>query len=211
MNSTHFLFSAGRRIVPTSRRAAAAAATNAQQHLLSTCRRDISSRAARDLLGLPARHPQATHHPISLRELRHAYFAAAKKCHPDIQKNHSEEEKIDYDFLQVTQAYEVLHREITQNIVVVEDDDDLITETEEEEFRRACQSWLGIKAEIVEECKQNPIFRRWLTGNTDAAHHWRMFFVQNGGLAPKLRAAGNQLTAGKTYKPPPHTTRRKKR
>jgi hypothetical protein len=191
--------------------------------------RTISSSAARALLGLPtstttsankASSSSTDPSPLTLTELRHAYFAAAKRCHPDMKKkgdhdnNDDDENHIKngettasaVDFLQVTHAYEILQREITNT----QDELAAITSSEEEEFRNACQSWLGMKAEIVEECKKNPIFRQWLSGRTDAAYHWRAFFQQNGGLAPKLRPSGGQLAAGDTASAPSHTTRRKR-
>lgn len=173
----------------------------------SVHRRYITSRAARALLGLPAKASKETT-PLTLKELRHAYFAAAKKCHPDTKPDNEDEEKGSDDaFLQITRAYELLQAEINQTEILLES---TISSSEEEEFRRACRTELGIDAEIVEECKQNPAFRQWLLGRTDAAYHWRVFFLQHGGLAPKLRPSGGRLTTGSTPLPP-HTTRRKRR
>lgn len=171
----------------------------------------ISSRAARDLLGLPRELPSETI-SLTLKELRHAYFAAAKKCHPDMKPSPDDRTWTDTDgnsapnFLQITHAYEVLQGEIAQNQDVMS----TITSSEEDEFRHACQTVLGVDAEIVEECKRNPVFRQWLDGRTDAAYHWRTFFMQYGGLAPKLRPSGGRLAAGSSPLPP-HTTRRKRR
>ena len=183
--------------------------------------RCITTRAARALLGFPTK-ASADATPITLKELRHAYFAAAKKCHPDMQPSTStsasseegngkddEEDGANDEFLQLTRAYELLQAQITK-------DGDLILSTisasEEEEFRAACQSELGVAAEIVEECKRTPIFRQWLIGNTDSAHRWKIFFLSHGGLAPKLRPNGGALSAGSNHaKAPAHTTRRKRK
>ena len=174
-------------------------------------RRNITSKAARALLGLPAKSSKTETSPLTLKELRHAYFLAAKKCHPDVKPASDDEEGegAEDDFLQLTRAYELLQGEITKN-----QNEDLImsaiSATEEEEFRQACRTQLGLDAEVVEECKRNPMFVQWLGGNTDAAYHWRCFFTQYGGLAPKLRPSGGQLEVGSTPLPS-HMTRRKRR
>ena len=140
---------------------------------------------------------------LSMTELRQAYFAAAKQCHPDLHHHHQQPRNGDNskrdgsDFLLLTQAYELLQREII-GVESKTDDffDSIITVSEEEAFRRMCQAQLGIPADIVEECKSNPMFRQWLQGKTDAAMHWRSFLMQNGGLAPKLRSRAGWLPAG---------------
>ena len=196
-----------------------------------TNKRCISSNAARALLGLPAKttkkssRADTSSSSLTLKELRHAYFAAAKKCHPDMVKGHSDNNdnnntqssssSSSLDFLQVTRAYEVLQNEITQkNLQEVLQD--AISPDEEAEFRNACKTWLGIDAEIVEECKQSPMFRKWLSGRTDAAYHWKTFFLQHGGLAPKLRSSkqpGHLLSSGDNGSAGlrSHTTRRKRK
>jgi hypothetical protein len=99
------------------------------------------------------------------------------------------------DFLQITMAYEILQNELAgygedkYNSIVIPYD-------EEQAFRVACEQQLGLPAEIVEECKENTMFREWLTGNTDSAHTWRNFFMQHGGLAPKLKASAGVIEAG---------------
>ena len=197
-------------------------------------RRYITTRAARALLGFPSKS-STDEKPITLKELRHAYFAAAKKCHPDMQQqqqqqppdrndddddeetnddNNDNSDESKDEFLQLTRAYELLQAEITKdgNLIL-----STISASEEEEFRLACQSELGVAAEIVEECKRTPIFRQWLMGGSDSAHRWKIFFLSHGGLAPKLRPNGGAISAGGTidengkYKAPPHTTRRKRR
>lgn len=178
----------------------------------SSSYRFITSRAARVILGLPAKVSSSEATPLTLKELRHAYFAAAKRCHPDVKSeeedtNSGDSEGGDHAFLEITRAYELLQGEITKN-------EDLLVSTisssEEAEFRHACRTQLGVEAEIVEECKQNPIFRQWLMGRTDSAHHWRTFFLQQGGLAPKLRPSGGHLAAGSSPVPS-HSTRRKRK
>lgn len=136
------------------------------------------------------------------KELRLIYLEAAKQCHPDMVqgKEGDDEEEVDKrDFRQVTEAYELLQRFVIKGPKTGNDDDDAflgISEKDEEEFRRACQSWLGIPAEVVEESKRCNIFRNWLDGNTDAAQHWRNFFAIHGGLAPMLRPAIAELESG---------------
>lgn len=129
------------------------------------------------------------HMRITPTVLRTAYLQAAKACHPDTSRNteHSKQEAAE-QFRLVTQAYELLLR----GKLETSDNDYGITLEEEAMFRKACQERLGLPAEIVEESKQCPAFRQWLDGKTDAAHYWRIFFIQHGGLAPKLRppAAG---------------------
>jgi hypothetical protein len=123
----------------------------------------------------------------------------AKKCHPDVV---STSESL--DFLEITDAYEYLlknkHHTSQDYIVSLE---------EEETYRQACLTILGIPAEIVEESKQNPMFRHWLSGNTDAAQHWRSFFAVHGGLALKLRPPAGFLEGGSDT--PKSETRRRRR
>lgn len=112
---------------------------------------------------------------LSARELRLAYLREAKKCHPDVSRN---SESISHDdFLRVTKAYEVLSSSATT-------DEPILTASEEHSYRQACLDLLGQPAEIVEESKKCPNFREWLKGKTDAAAHWRLFFMLYGGLAP---------------------------
>merc|ERR1712127_1029398 len=96
----------------------------------------------------------------------------------------------------ITEAYEhLLNGDHLQSSK--EEMANIVTTTEEEDYRQACQIILGLPAEIVEESKQNPMFRKWLVGNTDAAHHWRVFFAAHGGLAQKLRPPAGYLGKGK--------------
>ena len=136
-------------------------------------RRSIYSKSeAKRILGLDA------HSAATARDIRKAYFLAAKACHPDVQK----QDDGGAAFRMVTVAYEVL-----QSNISVEDQAILVTEDEEVAFRIACRQVLGLPAEVVEESKQNPMFRTWLKGRTDGAFTWRNFLSQHGGLAPKLR------------------------
>jgi hypothetical protein len=176
--------------------------------LLWPTRRGVSTQSALRLLGL-SQHEIAR---LTIADLRRAYFVAAKKCHPDTKasaddNDNESDSNIHDEFLQLTTAYEVLHAHVTNNPL---DESLAITEDEEIEFRTACQQQLGISAEIVEECKRTPAFRRWLSGRTDAAFHWRNFFLSNGGLAPKLKIIagalsmpdGQEIQVGRRKRPP---------
>lgn len=170
----------------------------------------ISIPSAKKVLGFPP------HHRPTVKELRLAYFEAAKRTHPDsvqissssstsgssgTSTSTSTSTNRNYggggeDFCRVTEAYERLlgSKDVVVELSAGEDDEkggtvswkNIISREEEEEYRRACQDVLGIPAEIVEESKQNPMFRHWLHGNTDGAQHWRAFFAVHGGLAQKL-------------------------
>mmetsp|Transcript_30409 Transcript_30409/g.71077 ORF Transcript_30409/g.71077 Transcript_30409/m.71077 type:complete len:162 (+) Transcript_30409:1817-2302(+) len=98
------------------------------------------------------------------------------------------------NFITLTQAYEVLQRQtscgqIDKRFANHADDAEYNLQREREEayYRAACEQRLGLEAEIVEECKASPLFLQWLSGRTDAAQTWRDFFVEHGGLGPKLR------------------------
>mmetsp|Transcript_34731 Transcript_34731/g.70908 ORF Transcript_34731/g.70908 Transcript_34731/m.70908 type:complete len:211 (+) Transcript_34731:87-719(+) len=167
---------------------------------------NISTTAAKSLLGF------SEDTRPSIRELRNAYFESAKRCHPDVvnqQQLDGEEDNTSFDFRDITIAYEHLlngdHIEYNP-----EEADNIVTRNEEEEYRDACKTMLGLPAEIVEESKQNPMFLKWLTGNTDAALHWRSFFAANGGLAQKLRPPAGYLGRGKDAAVRKSDTRRKR-
>lgn len=147
--------------------------------------RGISTYAARSMLGF-----SETQKP-TIRELRHAYFEAAKRCHPDVV-----EQQAGHDFRDVTEAYEHL---LSGDFVCGHNKEDLaniVTISEEEIYRHACEAILSLPAEIVEESKKNPMFRRWLGGNTGSAKTWRSFFSGHGGLAQKLREPTGYLCMG---------------
>ena len=172
-------------------------------HFLRRCRplsiahskisgRGISTGTAKCMLGLP----ENNNYKPTVRELRNAYFEAAKRCHPDVVKHSDDNNTFQkLDFRDITEAYEHLlsgdHIQCNK-----EEMDNIVSISEEEEYRQVCRAALGIPAEIVEESKQNPMFRQWLTGNTDAAHHWRAFFAAHGGLAQKLRPPAGYLGKG---------------
>jgi hypothetical protein len=123
---------------------------------------------------------------FSPKDLRDAYFTAAKLCHPDLNKTKSNG-NLTERFLKITEAYELLQKRNTGF-----DDDEIdmthiITKTEEQMYRDACRQCLGLDAETVEESKKCPLFRDWLKGQTDAAFTWSNFFMSHGGLAPMLR------------------------
>ena len=128
----------------------------------------------------------------TVKELRTAYFQAAKQCHPDSQSSFHHQSKVESStttplmssdttaeerFIMVTNAYEYLRQQLsavgTSTKVNVDDDDDdtWTDEQEEEKYRAACMEYLGQPAEIVEESKRCPIFRQWLFGRTDAAFY----------------------------------------
>lgn len=159
-------------------------------------KRFVTTQSAKSLLGL-----QVDKKP-TIQELRYAYFEMAKRCHPDMQDICG-----DVDFLELTEAYEYLLHNKQQHQTQDYNHNNCISKEEEEDYRQACLNVLGLPAEIVEESKQNPMFRHWLTGNTDGAQHWRSFFAVHGGLAQKLRPPAGYLE-GKVSK---SQSRRKKR
>ncbi len=167
----------------------------------------ISTSAAKSILGF------SEDQQFSIRELRHAYFEAAKRWHPDVvvvrpqimetRNNYHTDDVDTIDFRDITDAYEHLlncpdHHTPFCNSNTKQGgmENNIITIDEDEEYRQACQSQLGLPAEIVEESKRNPMFRKWLLGNTDAAHLWRVFLAANGGLAQKLRPIAGYLGKG---------------
>jgi DnaJ-class molecular chaperone len=167
--------------------------------------RGISTSAAKSMLGF------AEDQNFSIRELRHAYFEAAKRYHPDVvRQQQSEGHDSPLDFRDITEAYEHLLSGDHSTQYSEEEMANIVTISEDEEYRQACHAMLGLPAEIVEESKQNPMFRRWLTGNTDAAHHWRAFFAAHGGLAQKLRPPAGYLGQGGEKALKKSETRRKK-
>mmetsp|Transcript_22723 Transcript_22723/g.32058 ORF Transcript_22723/g.32058 Transcript_22723/m.32058 type:complete len:201 (+) Transcript_22723:134-736(+) len=150
----------------------------------------LGIRSALELLNLP------TNKTFDQKELRDAYFSAAKQCHPDSNKKSQSNDDLTNRFLDITEAYEFLQKESytfdsDQSTNRNKDDDldetDIISKSEEQHFREACQEYLGVSAEIVEESKACPLFRAWLKGRTDSAFHWNNFLMLHGGLAPKLR------------------------
>ncbi|VEU44106.1 unnamed protein product [Pseudo-nitzschia multistriata] len=135
-------------------------------------------------------------------ELRQAYYEAAKLCHPDVKED---DHKL--DFRELKDAYEHLIKggHVTDHI------SDEISLDEEKEYRRACMDVLGLKAEIVEESKQNPMFLHWLSGKTDGAQYWRNFFTAHGGLAQKLRPPAGYLASNAKHVAKASESRRRRR
>jgi hypothetical protein len=153
---------------------------------------------------------------LSRMEIRLAYLQAAKESHPDAATVDAEtaKELLNEKFTKVTQAYEYLIRYYCNNNNTSSTDDSNnnwgISMEEEIEFNDSCLAVLGLRAEIVEESKQDPGFRQWLLGNTDSAHLWRGFLANHGGLAPKLRpkimiesstATSTSIDDGQQHKP----------
>mmetsp|Transcript_47584 Transcript_47584/g.101109 ORF Transcript_47584/g.101109 Transcript_47584/m.101109 type:complete len:193 (+) Transcript_47584:209-787(+) len=166
--------------------------------------RGISTTAAKSMLGFSEKEKP------TIRELRHAYFEAAKQYHPDaVQQEQEHDDNTSLNFLDITEAYEHLLKgdHVKSN---KEEMENIVTISEEEEYRWACKAMLGLPAEIVEESKQNPMFRHWLDGKTDAALTWRAFFAINGGLAQKLRPPAGYLSKGKEGVVKKSETRRKR-
>eukprot|EP00534_Pseudo-nitzschia_fraudulenta_P003786 CAMPEP_0201134762 /NCGR_PEP_ID=MMETSP0850-20130426/52626_1 /ASSEMBLY_ACC=CAM_ASM_000622 /TAXON_ID=183588 /ORGANISM="Pseudo-nitzschia fraudulenta, Strain WWA7" /LENGTH=150 /DNA_ID=CAMNT_0047405771 /DNA_START=130 /DNA_END=579 /DNA_ORIENTATION=+ len=121
------------------------------------CRLKVTTSKAKSMLGF---HRDAKPTEFALRQ---AYYDAAKLCHPDVKE---EDHKL--DFRELKDAYEHL----IKGGHVSNDSGEDITVDEENDFRRACMDVLGLKAEIVEESKQNPMFLHWLSGRTDGAQYW---------------------------------------
>ncbi|MGK3746964.1 MAG: curved DNA-binding protein CbpA [Bacillariaceae sp.] len=160
------------------------------------CRYKITTSKAKSILGLVDSKP-------TVQQLRHAYFEAAKLCHPDVKQD---DHKL--DFRELTEAYDHL----MNGGHISHDQYEDIPRDEEDEYRSACMEILGIRAEIVEESKQNPMFLRWLSGNTDGAQYWRNFFSANGGLSQKLRPLDGYLTSnGNTTRNASESRRRRRR
>lgn len=152
----------------------------------------ITISKAQDMLGLPS--------SFNSRDLRQAYLKSAKLCHPDLNRHSNR-----HDFHAVTEAYELL---LGQKQEMDPDDDLGITAQEELSYREACEEWLGVSADVVEESKKCPMFRDWLQGTTDAAILWNSFFALHGGMAPMLRTPSALLEGASTQ---PRKTRRRRR
>lgn len=172
--------------------------------------REAAKRCHPDLLGRPMIEPDHENHHTP-NDTNTSYTTTRTN------KSH-------HDFVQVTVAYEFLLSELRRGISSSEcswnrkdDDDDhdnrrgAVGEIPDvQRYRQACLDQLGLPAEIVEECKGNPMFRRWLHGTTDAAQIWRDFFVQQGGLVPILRKM-ETLEAGDTSGTIPMSQQRRRR
>lgn len=138
-------------------------------------------------------------------ELRKAYFTESKRLHPDVSK--LDKEAATKLFLEMTSAYEMLLDAGSGGGSGSREgggDDFFMGENEEAEWRRTCDLWVGVSAELVEDLKADPAFREWLMMPEPDAEHWRLFLFSNGGLArfplrPKLAggADGGPLMLGK--------------
>jgi len=160
------------------------------------CRMKVTTSKAKVMLGFS----QDCKPTVS--ELRQAYYEAAKKCHPDVKED---DHKLDFRVLK--DAYEHL---VNGGHVSNGSSED-ITVDEENDYRNACMHILGLKAEIVEESKQNPMFLHWLSGRTDGAQYWRNFFTHHGGLAQKIRPPAGYLAANVKHVPKASESRRRRR
>jgi len=169
--------------------------------LASHCRRWITTKQAQETLGLAPSY--------TTQELQRAYFAAAKKCHPDALQKIEKDMDIAKEFRLVTSAYEKLQSKTTMAPLHNNQDGNLSMD-QQSRFRSACQSILGVPAEIVEECKRDAKFRQWLLGNTDAAIYWRNFLNVHGGLAPMLETTAGYLENSKGNGEQKSETRRKR-
>ncbi len=144
---------------------------------------------------------------FTIRELRDAYFDAAKQCHPDTLSAKEEDSdnlktQASNQFLQITEAYEALQiyaNHGRQDNTKELDLDFIITKTDEEYYREAVYETLGIDADVLEESKKCPMFRIWLKGGSHTAFHYNMFLMRHGGLAQMLPAKkAAQISEGPT-------------
>ena len=215
----------------------------------SSSRRRITTDEARTILGLPSSKSSSSLSPtkklestlastyqtapLTIQDVRQAYFKAAKACHPDVVRNHTTDHPnrariqdatqsqinlSSQSFRRIHLAYEVLRNEFKK------DSHNTFTETstsftmdKQTEYRKACWELLGIPAEIVEECKRDSKFRQWLRGTTDAAGYWRNFLTMYGGLQPILDVPTAYLHSSNNHDPndgprsPNSETRRKRK
>lgn len=164
--------------------------------------------SARRILGLS---PFA---PFDLTQLRTAYFESAKKTHPDTKEqqpdddvdssNSNTKKSSHMDFVALTQAYQLLQQHTSCGTLSRKTRyshngktaEGLTPQQYEDNYRTACADRLGVDARIVEECKQNADFLQWLAGRSDAAHTWRDFLSNWGGLAPVLSVDDDENDMG---------------
>jgi hypothetical protein len=127
---------------------------------------------------------------FTARELRDAYFQAAKKCHPDTTAGDSDKAHASNMFLEITEAYEALQIYCANGKTFSGskqyNEADFITKTDEQYYREAVKETLGIDAEVLEESKKCPMFRIWLKGGSHMAFHYNIFLMRHGGLAQML-------------------------
>ena len=168
----------------------------------------VTTSQAKSLLGF---HPAST---PTVTELREAYYKAAMECHPDVaaqppqqahddevnnnqnKKNNKKKTAVTMDFRELTEAYDYLlqHGHVNTDAPELYE---TMSKDDERDYRAACVHVLGLRAELVEESKQNPMFLRWLSGNTDGAQIWRNFLDTQGGLAQRIQPPTAYLTAKK--------------
>jgi len=160
--------------------------TRAAPVLIRRCNSDANRKryltldSAKQMLGLK------NYDSLTTKQVRHAYFRIAKGCHPDLQDAaENNGQKNNSDFIKLTEAYETLV-DFQQN-GGDPFDVSIISMEEERRYREACEDWLGLSAEIVEESKKCSMFRDWLADRNHNTYRWKVFFAANGGLAPKLR------------------------
>lgn len=180
--------------------------SNVDLLLASHChrRRWITTKQAQETLGLAPCY--------TTQELRRAYFAAAKKCHPDALQKTKKDTDVAKEFRLVTMAYEKLQSSSTSSMTQLHNNQDgNLSMDQQLQFRSACQLILGVPAEIVEECKRDAKFRQWLLGNTDAAIYWRNFLSVHGGLAPMLETTAGYLGSSSNRNGEPKSETRRKR
>lgn len=133
----------------------------------------ISSHSvALEILGLPT---TSSTEALSIEALSEAYFNEAKKRRPDASFNKE-------NFVELIIAYEYLFAQIGIGTTTSSNN-----------------QHLGISTELlVEECKHNPLFRKWLLlGHTNGAQYWQHFFLQNGGLEPNKCRSKMKLQTGR--------------
>jgi len=164
----------------------------------------VTTSQAKSILGFP---PAST---PTVTELREAYYKAAMECHPDVaaqppkqahanednnqNKKNKKKTAVTMDFRDVTEAYDYLlqHGHVNTDAPELYE---TMSQDDEQDYRAACVHVLGLRAELVEESKQNPMFLRWLSGNTDGAQIWRNFLETQGGLAQRIKPPAAFLTA----------------
>ena len=131
-------------------------------------------------------------------QIRDAYFTAAKRCHPDLVVSDSEKDiaRAAQQFIRLSDAYDLIRKNdsvlsssssTTTTTTAATTESEQVLQSEEDAFRAACEQWLGLSAEVVEDSKRCPMFRQWLVNGGKSAVHWLNFLRINGGLTPRLR------------------------
>ena len=149
----------------------------------------VTTSQAKSILGFP---PAST---PTVTELREAYYKAAMECHPDVaaqpppthnaasaaadedsNKKNKKKTAVKLDFRDLTEAYDYLlqHGHVNTDAPELYE---TMSQDDEQDYRAACVHVLGLRAELVEESKQNPMFLRWLSGNTGRFYLFGFFCV----------------------------------